>query len=506
VRNAFLLPQDVQDIHTPQLMQIGARNKGQWLVVGGFECQDLSPAGKCKGLDGPHSRTFYDLVRIIGMLQQLQWDHAPGYLIENTAAQYNFNSRSIREYTYPRICAAIGDPVCLDAARFGSRAHRLCNWLTNLADANHLQSACDRVMRPDGLLVDDILDPHRTAQVVKHSDRHPFYLCNHEGQPMQALPTLMAYVGSRAFVDCGPGVLWDAARHVFCEPNVHERERALGYPVDATAAVGVSMHQRHVITGRCMDGNTTRSLLAIAAALNNQQMSLAALLSVDPPPSDGLARYGRYGIGATIMLQGGWRPDPATGNNIVSSIMPVERNSRPGIGYPRMLRESNIQSWEAQPPSLAAMAATACPYDARLSVLPNLAWDHLHLCALSSNAVHEEGTEPSSKSDVWHDTACLQFLRTAKLPLMLSASDQRRILRRSKLYVFVGKELHRRMKDGSERIVPAPADRIPTVKQIHARTGHFGQKRTRHLVLHSYWWKGTKTGCFTSYKNLRSMR
>jgi Integrase zinc binding domain len=164
-----------------------------------------------------------------------------------------------------------------------------------------------------------------------------------------------------------------------------------------------------------------------------------------------------------------------------------------------MLGESNIKPWEAQPPSLTTMVATCC-YDAHLSVLPDLAHDHLRLCALSSTAAHDKSPEPSNNLDVWHDKPCLQFLRTAKLPPALSTSDQKRILRRSKLYVFVGNALHRRMKDGSERIVPPPADRISNVQQIHARTGLFGQKRTRHLVLHSYWWKGVEQDVFKVIK------
>eukprot|EP00775_Hariotina_reticulata_P015236 gene15236-biopygen2480 len=55
------LPQDVWRIGSSELVRAGVLDGGQWFVVAGFECQDLSPAGKGKGIDGEHSRTFYAL-------------------------------------------------------------------------------------------------------------------------------------------------------------------------------------------------------------------------------------------------------------------------------------------------------------------------------------------------------------------------------------------------------------------------------------------------------------
>jgi RNase H-like domain found in reverse transcriptase/Reverse transcriptase (RNA-dependent DNA polymerase)/Integrase zinc binding domain/PHD-finger/Integrase core domain/C-5 cytosine-specific DNA methylase len=497
ITDAFQCPQDVRDIYTPQLLRMGALDQKQWLVVAGFECQDLSAAGTCQGLDGPRSRTFYDVVRIIGALQQLQTTRLPGYLIENTAMQYNFNSKHIREITYPRICAAIGDPVCIDAARFGSRAHRLRNWWTNLADAQQLQYVCDQVVRPAGLFVNDILDPGRTAQLAQRSDRPPFYECNIAGQALQALPTLMAYVGSRSFCGQRQGMLWDANSQQFSEPNINEREHALGYPVDATAAEGVSLQQRHVITGRCMDGNSIRSLMAIIAALHAQQRTPAALICADPPVT-ALQKYMHYGVGAQILLRTGWKPNTTLKGNLLSDMpydptITIGQVSKEGVGYNRVLTEILVQPWEFELPSISSMMVPYSP-SVFLSVLCDLAHDHQQLCVLSSAAHHEEVMyQPSAATaDIWHDEATLQYLRAAKFALNTPEIEQRRILRRAKLYRFVAASLHRLMKDGSHRIVPPCADRISVVQQIHARTGHFGVKRTRHLVLHSYWWKGVE--------------
>jgi len=46
------------------------------------------------------------------------------------------------------------------------------------------------------------------------------------------------------------------------------------------------------------------------------------------------------------------------------------------------------------------------------------------------------------------------------------------------------------MADGSIRVVPPQADRQAIVERVHGQTGHFGIKRTLHLVLANYWWPG----------------
>jgi site-specific DNA-cytosine methylase len=91
--NMFVtLPQDVTHVHTAELLRAGAKDGTWWMVVAGWECQDLSPAGSGAGLHGKHSRTFYDVVRMLGTLQQLQRSRPPAFIIENTAMQHNFNS------------------------------------------------------------------------------------------------------------------------------------------------------------------------------------------------------------------------------------------------------------------------------------------------------------------------------------------------------------------------------------------------------------------------------
>jgi hypothetical protein len=72
-----------------------------------------------------------------------------------------------------------------------------------------MEQALGRAVRPPNRLVRDILGPGRECKEVTKSDAAPFYVCNVAGEPMRALPTLMATVRSYAFRGEGQGVIWD---------------------------------------------------------------------------------------------------------------------------------------------------------------------------------------------------------------------------------------------------------------------------------------------------------
>jgi len=590
ITSAFAIPQDMQLLDAEQLGQLmkSVPADAQWLVVCGFECQDLSPAGNCKGLDGHRAQTFYDTVRIISTLQA-QLQSPPGFIIENAACQHNFNSERIKTEVYATICDIIGDPVCLDAAQFGSRAHRLRNWWVNLAEGNQLRYACSMAERPPNLLVDDILEPGRSAQQVARPDYPPHYCCNTPGQPMQALPTLVSYVGSRAFTGSMPGMIWDANIQQLTEPTVTEREQILGYPAECTAAPGVELLQRHVITGRAMDGNTLRSLLAVCAALHRMQpLQLACSVS-----SMALAEYRqRYSVGADIYLKQcnpHVLPDSALDQRSDLPSSTTGQSDKRGLGYSPGSRSRAVQPWQLaelchqelpllhpaacacqpkplpahggvsgnvklpahggneclaaapvassghatkaasttmmsrQPPAATVTVAqhgvadphcsmatearasvgSALPVAPTAVVQPALAEEHQRLVLLHVAATHSEQAlaTPKQRADIWNDEVTLAYLRTARLPPDFTAMDRKRITRRAKLYCLIDSKLYRCMSDGSRREVPPPDSRLQIVKQLHASTGHFGVKRTRHLVMHSYWWPGIEHDVLTVVKH-----
>jgi hypothetical protein len=46
------------------------------------------------------------------------------------------------------------------------------------------------------------------------------------------------------------------------------------------------------------------------------------------------------------------------------------------------------------------------------------------------------------------------------------------------------------MTDGEDKVVPAPAQRPNLVKEVHDLMGHWGKKRTVHLLKKTYRWAG----------------
>ena len=92
--------------------------------------------------------------------------------------------------------------------------------------------------------------------------------------------------------------------------------------------------------------------------------------------------------------------------------------------------------------------------------------------------------------DVWLDSIALACLQGGTDPLSLAAPERYRVMRRLKRYSWTDNIVYRIMEDGTRRIVPSPADRKAIVKTMHAAAGHFGRRRTTHLLMLSHWWAG----------------
>jgi hypothetical protein len=81
------LPADVQQVSSQHLQQaMQATPAKQWLVVGGWPCQDLSAAGSSRGMAGARAQLLHEAVRIIGSLQQLQPTLPPANLLKNVVS------------------------------------------------------------------------------------------------------------------------------------------------------------------------------------------------------------------------------------------------------------------------------------------------------------------------------------------------------------------------------------------------------------------------------------
>jgi site-specific DNA-cytosine methylase len=204
------LPMDITQVTEQQLHQaVRHAPVKQWLVVAGWPCQDFSSAGPSHGgLKGSRAQLLHHLVAAIGTLQQLSQQLPPAYIFENVPFQFHRN-KNISQVDFQQVCNIIGTPVMIDAAQFGSLAHRARNYWTNLAHPELMAATLEHVKRPANRTVQMILPEVRQAQPVFRQDTHPHYQCNHTGQARAAWPTIMAKPGSYAFRPGQPGSVLD---------------------------------------------------------------------------------------------------------------------------------------------------------------------------------------------------------------------------------------------------------------------------------------------------------
>jgi hypothetical protein len=225
------LPQDISLLGAQDLTRVGEIN----LVIAGWPYQGHSTAGKGGGLQDHQSAMFWEMIRVICHLQDNQL-HPPAYIFENVPLLGDAWSRVVA--SMHQVQQWLGPAVLLDAASVGLCAHPLPLWWTNLMPPEVFRVAYSQVMRPAGLIVDDILDAGRTSQAVEYNDSPPLAVVNKVGSPRAALPTLVSFTASHAYRQERSDLLWDERRHQLVEPNADERERAMGFPKDTTAIPG----------------------------------------------------------------------------------------------------------------------------------------------------------------------------------------------------------------------------------------------------------------------------
>ena len=200
----------------------------------------------------------------------MQWWFAhqyspPGYIFENIPLLGDYRDKVLEGRHY--VCQHLGDPVFVDAASFGSYAHRP-RWIwTNLAPLSTLAAAFSAVPLPFNQKVDDILNTNRTSLPVVQNNLPPLALVNKVGAPRRAFPTFMTFPQSFAFRDRGPGMVWDADTKTHTEPLAGERERAMGFRTGTTATPGLSEGQRRFVLGQAMDLHTMVWTVGLCLAL-----------------------------------------------------------------------------------------------------------------------------------------------------------------------------------------------------------------------------------------------
>eukprot|EP00983_Pelagomonas_calceolata_P000025 737-Pelagomonas_calceolata.AAC.3 len=145
-------------------------NPDPLLLIAGWECQDLSPAGPNTGLHGKRSSTFYSLLQLVATLRRIRPPHPFAYILGNIATAYH--PKPAMAQHHQTTCQALGQPVTSDAAACGAAAHRLRHFWTNLLHHTTLQSLVDRLTPtptsqcPPTSTAQHNLDPGRCVQIA----------------------------------------------------------------------------------------------------------------------------------------------------------------------------------------------------------------------------------------------------------------------------------------------------------------------------------------------------
>ena len=491
------LPMDVWSVSQTDLIAAGALDGTQWMVVAGWECQDLSPAGQGAGLQGSRSSSFFPLLHILGSLQGMQAARPPAYLLENTAMQVGKHSgRLASDFSFLR--ETIGNPILLDAAQLGAGAHRLRNYWTNIADNEAISHVFSSVERNPSLRLENrILSSGRAPQICWQTEQPPMYQANVVGQPIRVLPTLMARMDSYAFryraSGPGPGLVWNIATQQLVPLTMEEREIALGYAAGSTAAPGVTLQQRHAVTGSCMDAHAMQYIMAVGLALN--VASARPSYNTTPRPTGD--------SGVRFMHS----PQPHAGTGVRYSHRPYGRESDPkrtqqlgggdtAAASAAFSTSSCVQDFEHPADVFQSNVMSAMAADVEDRILATKAHGGFS-GALTEEPVPADSIpdrEPTPIGDIWLDDQVIRYIKDSKFTdatlIQLTKSERVRIFRRANKFYMVAGVLYRLMSNGLAKEVPPPDKRANIVRTLHEQCGHFGRRRTTHLLLLSYWWKG----------------
>ena len=207
----------------------------------------------------PRLRFFYDLVRIVNFFQREQASPMV-YILENTHPGEKVTT--VVRSAGNLVQAFIGAPVVIDAADLGAATHRVRLFWSNMMQPEFLQAALPKLLIPSISLC-SILKAHHIPTRPGHSDRPPFVTHNQLGGARLCMPTVVSYLGSRAFRpkengNPGEGEVFNTESNLWEELDAEEKEQLMGYTPGDTAAAGVSEADRAIRLGRALEGNTMR--------------------------------------------------------------------------------------------------------------------------------------------------------------------------------------------------------------------------------------------------------
>lgn len=186
------------------------------LITAGFPCQDLSPAGKTRGLAGDQSILVIELFRLLRKVR------TPWVLIENVPFMARLHAGSMLTL------------IVAELEELGYQwAYRIVNTLAWLPQRRRrLFLLASRIHDPaDVLLVDDIVIPSRPVSTAEVA--HGFYWTEGNrglGLAIDAVPPLKC--GSSFGIPAPPAVLLPNGNII--KPDIRDAERLNGFELDWT--------------------------------------------------------------------------------------------------------------------------------------------------------------------------------------------------------------------------------------------------------------------------------
>ena len=144
----MFMPKDISLIGLAALNNLVAHYRPVDILGGSWECQSVSRAGRCRGVEDPRFRFFFDLVRIINFFQQHQ-QRPMVYLLENTYREEDINLNPHVKKAQHLVEAFLGPSVRLDSADMGSAAHRVRLYWTNMLPTEVLRHIMSQNREPE---------------------------------------------------------------------------------------------------------------------------------------------------------------------------------------------------------------------------------------------------------------------------------------------------------------------------------------------------------------------
>ncbi|KAK3260918.1 hypothetical protein CYMTET_30150 [Cymbomonas tetramitiformis] len=391
------------------------------------------------------------------LLQQLQPLNPPAYIFENVSPLLvqQMNSRISKE-VFPHIARIVGQPVSFDAAQLGSYTHRLRAYWSNLHDKAQSDSLMKSVERPPNRWVTDVIGEDGSPERCGTQTGFPHYRCNVVGKPMMALPTIMATQSSHTFRDDRAGtVVSKDGTGLIREVDLDEKARAMGYSADVLRRSGLSDMGLQVVLGLAMDRRAMEALYAVSEVTTT---SVARTQVVHP-------------TGRTISLK------------------------------PFMKQEGEWVEVKQREPMQAWTAAWLCHSSkfaaVKSAAVEDCSWDGICQRLVKEAAKDRRGLgqkKPSPHAQAQRRrTWQLELWRPSQYEARARTTFEKGPVEDTHLPLEkVEGELYLITANAKEVRVPKPEDRLDLVKEYHERTGHWGCKRTEHLLCQKHWWSGIR--------------